>query len=320
LPAGFLVIRRDIKKRRRVEEALRESEERAKYLIDHANELIYRTDGRGNLIFVNPTCISALGFSEEELVGRHYLSLIKPEWRESTEKYYLRQLVKKIPNAYLEIPVIAKDGREIWLGQNTQLVLEQGKIVGFQAIARDITERKLALEELQNLSLTDELTGLYNRRGFLTLAEQQLKHAERSDEQSVLVFADLDGLKQINDRYGHQEGSNAIVKVAQILKETFRASDIMGRLGGDEFTVLATVASTDRAETIKTRLQQKLRAVNSRHNLPYDLSMSIGIALLDPQSHLSIDDLIRKADAAMYEHKHEVKEVRRQESEVRIKG
>jgi len=308
LPAGFLVIRRDIKKRRRVEEALRESEERSNYLIEHANELIYRTDGRGNLVFVNPTCTETLGFSEEELVGRHYLSLIKPEFREATEKYYLRQLVKKIPNAYLEVPVMTKDGREIWLGQNTQLVLEQGSIVGFQAIARDITERRHALEELQNLSLKDDLTGLYNRRGFLTLAEQQLKHAERSDEQSVLVFADLDGLKQINDRYGHQEGSNAIVKVAQILKETFRASDIIGRLGGDEFTVLATVASTERAEAIKTRLQQKLRAVNARHNLPYDLSLSIGIALLDPHTKLSIDELIQRADAAMYEHKHAVKE------------
>jgi diguanylate cyclase (GGDEF)-like protein/PAS domain S-box-containing protein len=290
-------------------------------LIEHANELIYRTDGRGNLIFVNPTCVETLGFSEEELVGRHYLSLIKPDWREATEKYYLRQFVKKIPNAYLEVPVMTKNGREIWLGQNTQLVLEQNSVVGFQAIARDITERKLALEELQNLSLTDELTGLYNRRGFLTLAEQQLKHAERSAEQSVLVFADLDGLKQINDRYGHQEGSNAIVKAAQILKETFRASDIIGRLGGDEFTVLATVDSTERAEAIKTRLQQKLHAVKARDHAPYDLSLSIGLALLDPQSHLSIDDLIRKADAAMYEHKHKVKaESGSRKSESGIKG
>jgi diguanylate cyclase (GGDEF)-like protein len=82
----------------------------------------------------------------------------------------------------------------------------------------------------------------------------------------------------------------------------------MGRLGGDEFTVLATMASTDRADAVTTRLHQKLRAVNARHKLPYDLSMSIGIALLDPHSELSIDDLIRKADAAMYEHKHAVKE------------
>jgi diguanylate cyclase (GGDEF)-like protein/PAS domain S-box-containing protein len=308
LPAGFLVIRRDIKKRRRAERALRESEERSKYLIEHANELIYRTDALGSLIFVNPTCIETLGFSEEELVGRHYSSLIKGDFREAAEKYYLRQLVKKIPNAYLEVPVIAKDGREVWLGQNTQLVMEQGRVKGFQAIARDITERKLALEELQNLSLKDDLTGLYNRRGFLTLAAQQMKHAHRSDEQSVLVFADLDGLKQINDHFGHQEGSNAIVKAAQILKETFRESDILARLGGDEFTVLATVASTDRTEAIKSRLQQKLRGFNARHELDYELSMSIGIAQLDPQSRLSIDELIDRADAAMYEHKQQVKE------------
>jgi diguanylate cyclase (GGDEF)-like protein/PAS domain S-box-containing protein len=308
LPAGFLVVRRDITKRRRAESALRESEERSKYLIEHANELIYRTDAQGRLIFVNPTCVETLGFSAEELVGRHYLSLIRQDFRETTEKYYLRQLVKKITNAYLEVPVIARDGREVWLGQNTQLVLEQGRVKGFQAIARDITERKLALEELKNLSLTDDLTGLYNRRGFLTLAEQQMKHSNRSDERSVLVFADLDGLKQINDRFGHQEGSNAIVKAAQILKETFRESDIVARLGGDEFTVLATVASTDRADAIKKRLQQKIRGFNARHELDYDLSMSIGIAQLDPKTNLSIDELIRKADAAMYEHKQQARE------------
>ena len=308
LPAGYFIIRRDLKKRRRAEEALRESEERAKYLIEHANELIYRTDTDGHLIFVNPISVELLQFSEEELVGRHYLDLVKREFRETAEKFYMRQFVKKIPNAYHEIPIVAKDGREIWIGQNTQLVMEHGHIVGFQAIARDITERKRALEELHSLSLTDDLTGLYNRRGFLTLAEQELKHASRTNDRFVLVFADLDGLKQINDSFGHHEGSHAIVKAAEILKQTFRTSDIIARLGGDEFTVLALAASDDNAESIKTRLQEKVRHFNQRRELAYELSISIGIVLLDPHSELSIDELIRKADAAMYEHKHSVKE------------
>lgn len=308
LPAGYLIIKRDIKKRRQAEEALRESEERSKYLIEHANELIYRTDDRGHLMFVNPTCVEILGFSEEELVGRHYLSLVKDEAREATEKFYVRQLIKKIPNAYLEIPIISKDGSEIWLGQNSQLVLEQGRVVGFQAIARDITERKRAIEELESLSLTDDLTGLYNRRGFLTLVEQELKHAARNNDRFVLVFADLDGLKQVNDQFGHHEGSHAIVKAAEILKQTFRTSDIIARLGGDEFTVLALAASDDNAETIKARLEEKVRRLNLRHELPYELSISVGIVLLDPHSKLSIEELINKADAAMYEHKHQVKE------------
>jgi diguanylate cyclase (GGDEF)-like protein/PAS domain S-box-containing protein len=307
LPAGYLVIRRDIKKRRQAEEALRESEERSKYLIEHANELIYRTDERGNLIFVNPTCIETLGYSEDELVGRHYLSLIKAEYRETTERYYLRQFIKEIPNAYLEVPVIARDGRAIWLGQNTQLVMERGRIVGFQAIARDITERKRALEELHNLSLTDDLTGLYNRRGFLTLAGQELKHGDRTNERFVLVFADLDGLKKINDRFGHHEGSTAIVKAAELLKQTFRTSDIIARLGGDEFTVLALAASDENAQTIKARLQEKVRVFNERRELPYEISMSVGIVVLDPHSDLSIDDLLREADEAMYEHKQSAK-------------
>ncbi|HKR00974.1 MAG TPA: diguanylate cyclase [Pyrinomonadaceae bacterium] len=308
LPAGYLAIRRDIKKRRRAEEALRESEERSKYLIEHARELIYRTDAAGRLLFVNPTSIETLKFSEEELVGRHYLDLVKPDFREQVERFYGRQLIKKIPNAYLEIPVLTKEGKEIWLGQNTQLVLEQGRVVGFQAIARDMTERKRAIEELHSLSLTDDLTGLYNRRGFLTLVEQQLKHADRTNERFVLIFADLDGLKQINDRFGHHEGSRGIVKAAEILRQTFRTSDIVARLGGDEFTVLALAASNENAETIKARLQEKIHDFNARRELAYDLSMSVGIVLLDPSSNLSIEDLLRKADAAMYEHKQEGKE------------
>ncbi len=308
LPAGFLVIRRDFKKRRRAEEALRESEERSNYLIEHANEMIYRTDAGGRLMFVNPACAEILKLPEAELVGQHYLDLVKPDFRETAEKFYKRQLVKKIPNAYLEIPVVTNEGREIWLGQNTQLVLEEGSIVGFQAIARDITERKRALEELESLSLTDDLTGLYNRRGFLALVEQQLKHARRTDERFVLVFADLDGLKQINDRLGHHEGSRALVKSAEILRHTFRSSDIVARLGGDEFTVLALAPSGDNAETIRTRLQEQIRLFNERRELPYELSISVGIVPLDPHSQPSIEDLLRKADAAMYEQKQQVKE------------
>jgi diguanylate cyclase (GGDEF)-like protein/PAS domain S-box-containing protein len=308
LPAGFLVIRRDFKKRRRAEEALRESEERSNYLVEHARELIYRTDASGRLMFVNPACAEILKLTEAELVGRHYLDLVKPDFRETAEKFYKRQLVKQVPNAYLELPVVTSEGREIWLGQNTQLVLEGGSIVGFQAIARDITERKRALEELESLSLTDDLTGLYNRRGFLALTEQQLKHARRTDERFVLVFADLDGLKQINDRLGHHEGSRAIVKSAEILRQTFRASDIIARLGGDEFTVLALAPSGDNAETIRTRLLDQIRLFNERRELPYELSISVGIVPLDPNSQPSIEDLLRKADAAMYEHKQQVKE------------
>jgi diguanylate cyclase (GGDEF)-like protein/PAS domain S-box-containing protein len=308
LPAGYLAIRRDILKRRRAEEALRESEERYKYLIEHAKEIIYRTDLDGNVIFVNPTAVDSLKFSEEELLGRHYLDLVKPEFRETAEKFYRRQLVRKIPNAYLEIPITTKDGAEIWIGQNTQLVMESGEVVGFQAIARDITERKRALEEWQSLSLTDDLTGLYNRRGFFTLTEQQLKHANRTHERFVLVFVDLDGLKQINDRFGHHEGSNAIRKAAEILRQTFRESDILARLGGDEFTVLALAASNENTDAIRARLQEKIRSFNASRNLPYDLGMSIGVALLDPRGELSIDEVIRRADAAMYEHKHRTKE------------
>ncbi|HEX8708932.1 MAG TPA: CHASE3 domain-containing protein [Pyrinomonadaceae bacterium] len=305
LPASYFVIRRDLGKRRRAEQSLRESEERYKYLIEQAKEIIYQTDLDGHLVFVNPTGYRTLKFSEEELRGRHYLELVKPEFRAGAEKFYGRQFVKKIPNTYYEFPVTTKDGAEIWLGQNTQLIMSEGRIIGFQAVARDVTERKRALEELHSLSLKDDLTGLYNRRGFLTLAEQLLKQAQRNKQHALLVFADLDGLKQINDRFGHQEGSNVIIKTAEVLKQTFRESDIIARLGGDEFTVLAVIPSGESSVLqIRSRLQEKIRAYNARRAHPYELSVSVGIELLEPDSKLSIDEMIRIADAAMYEHKH----------------
>ncbi|HYG78816.1 MAG TPA: GGDEF domain-containing protein, partial [Pyrinomonadaceae bacterium] len=117
------------------------------------------------------------------------------------------------------------------------------------------------------------------------------------------------------------EGSRAIVKSAEILRQTFRSSDIIARLGGDEFTVLALAPSGDNAETIKTRLQEQIRLFNERGELPYELSISVGIAPLDPHSQPSIEDLLRKADAAMYEHKQQGKtESRSQNSGARMKG
>lgn len=161
------------------------------------------------------------------------------------------------------------------------------------------------VQELDDLSLTDDLTGLRNRRGFITLAEQQLKLARgrRSENQLLIVYADIDGLKQINDRYGHDEGSQAIIKIARILKDSFRASDIVARLGGDEFTILAIDANPDSGELIIARLTNSLAAYNAQRQHPYLLSLSIGLVRMDSRSALSISELVAEADRLMYEEK-----------------
>jgi diguanylate cyclase (GGDEF)-like protein len=163
---------------------------------------------------------------------------------------------------------------------------------------------RLRLDERQfrNQALTDELTGLHNRRGFFALAAQQLKIARRNGQRALLFFADVNSLKQINDRLGHSEGDSAIQRTARALRRTFRDSDILGRLGGDEFAVLANEAGPHCQEDILRRLKENLHSEGLREPR-YPLSISVGVARFDPQNPASLDDLLNRADRAMYEAK-----------------
>src|SRR2546428_10058886 len=154
--------------------------------------------------------------------------------------------------------------------------------------------------ELGNLALRDELTGLYNRRGFMAIAERQLKVARRSGRSMLLFFVDVDGLKQINDSFGHAEGDCALKRTAQALEMTFRDSDIIARLGGDEFAVLAIEASNQSEATIRTRLCEHLKSSGTERSR-YTISLSLGVARFNRRSSTSIGELMADADRAMYE-------------------
>ena len=167
----------------------------------------------------------------------------------------------------------------------------------------EITERKRAEEALKTLSLKDDLTGLYNRRGFFALAEQGLKSAQRMGTEMLLIFGDLDNLKGINDTFGHKEGDQALVDISQILKETFRESDIIARNGGDEFVILAMKSLETSPEKLINRFEQVLNSHHLQAKRSHKLSMTFGIASFDPQNPCSIDALLAQADELMYENK-----------------
>jgi diguanylate cyclase (GGDEF)-like protein len=159
------------------------------------------------------------------------------------------------------------------------------------------------MEELQSLSLVDELTGIYNRRGFYWIARQQLKTARRMELGMYCLFIDVDGLKKINDILGHQLGDEALADTARILKETFRESDVIGRLGGDEFAVLVMEAKENSDRAIISRLGERIAQTNAQSKKPYLISLSVGIYHCEPKSNESIDDLVKRSDALMYEDK-----------------
>ena len=163
------------------------------------------------------------------------------------------------------------------------------------------TKQYMVQAELSNLALKDELTGLYNRRGFLVLADRQLKLARRYGRSLLLFFLDVDGLKEINDTLGHTEGDAALKRMAEALESTFRDSDLTARLGGDEFAALAIEASGNNEVSIRARLTEYLNLAS--HKDSFKFSVSLGTARFDPLKPSSIRELIAQADHAMYDQK-----------------
>lgn len=158
-------------------------------------------------------------------------------------------------------------------------------------------------EKIRNLLLHDDLTGIYNRRGFFTLVEHELKKAKRKKSGIFMLFADLDDLKKINDTWGHQEGDMALIETAGILRKNFRESDVVARIGGDEFVVFPVGTSGDCVSKILDRLQQAVDLNNAKSSRAYKLSLSAGIAYYDAENPCSIDELLARADKSMYERK-----------------
>lgn len=176
-----------------------------------------------------------------------------------------------------------------------------------QLLADKLYEKNMELEKanerLRNLSLTDDLTGLNNRRGFLLLSNGLLKFARRAGHPLCLLYIDMDCLKQVNDTYGHSEGDMALNHFAHILTETFRDSDVIARMGGDEFAVLTIDATESSLAAIQARLQSNVDAHNLVTVRGYSLSFSLGIIRVDLGSTFTVESLLAQADEAMYTHK-----------------
>lgn len=200
-------------------------------------------------------------------------------------------------------------GLEQLVAKRTAELLEVNQQLESDIVARKKAQRELAIqaeelsrsnEILQTLSLLDDLTGLYNRKGFLALADHRVKLAYRNGEPFAVAFVDLDGLKQINDTFGHQEGDCALKDTARVLQDCFRESDIVARIGGDEFALYVAEADVER---VAVRIQERLAELTAMPGRRYRLSFSIGFVAGNAAKHLDVESLLQQADALMYEEK-----------------
>ena len=292
----------DITERTEAIEALKETEDRFKGAFESAAIGMALVGLDDRFLKANQALCDSLGYTEEEMLTKTITSLTHPEDLENDLEHRRRLLDDQFPYYQLEKRYCHRDGYTVWTSSSESLVRDaQGWPLYYVVHIENITERKFLEEKVRTISVTDELTDLYNRRGFFTLAEQQARLALRTGEKLALFFIDLDRMKWINDTMGHLEGDKVLVAVARILKDTFRESDIIGRMGGDEFAVLAIGASETKA--MKSRLRANVEKFNRRNDTEHPISISVGLARCEREGFCSFETLLAEADSAMYEEK-----------------
>lgn len=293
-----------IAEQKRISQALVESEEHFRNAFDYAAIGMALVSPKGNWLRVNRSLSEIVGYSETELLSSDFQAITHRDDLGADLAEIYRMISGEVLTCQLEKRYLHKLGHDVWVSSSASLVRDaQGNPLHLIFQIQDIAERKRAEAAIHTLSLADELTGLYNRRGFLAFCKQHRNSLQRTNQGGVIVYADLDGLKKINDSFGHKEGDRALIKTAELLKETFRSADVLGRLGGDEFTALAAVEPEGGVERLISRLEQKFEHYNAMKLVPYKLEISIGVAQLDSDGAQSMEDLMALADLAMYENK-----------------
>jgi len=180
-----------------------------------------------------------------------------------------------------------------------------GNVVAAVATLRDITRQRETALRLRDLSLTDELTGLLNRRGFLSAATDRVTAARKTGAPLALLYADLDGLKGINDELGHEQGDRAIADAGEALRRVFRDGDVLARIGGDEFVALLPNFAPSACDALLERIAEAIRSRALVEKRPYRLSLSTGVTFTDREREQSLEELLADADRRMYERKRE---------------
>ena len=296
-------LQRALEEMRTYQAQLTASQTRYRLLFESSNDPVYLhgLDHNGEptrFVAVNDAACRRLGYTRAELLG-----LLPRKLDAAPRPGQLREVMQRLlkeESVLWESVLRTSGGDKVPVEISSSLTDVDGELMVL-SIARDISGRKEQEQHLLELSLRDHLTGLLNRRGFLVMLPEHRKHAKRAGTPVVVLYADLDGLKEINDGQGHSRGDEAIRAVAVALRETFRESDLVARLGGDEFCVIAAADPQVDPKTFVGRLDATLAEAGARLDLP--LAMSYGTVVTTAHGLEDAGALLEKADALMYEQK-----------------
>jgi diguanylate cyclase (GGDEF)-like protein/PAS domain S-box-containing protein len=308
---SLITVNRDVEEMRHTSEELAKSEEHYRLLTEHGSDLVRLLGLDGKIHYVSPSVERLLGYTVEEYLSAPALSLMHPSELDIGKKLLSEIVGGRLTGGVSTYRLLHKNGEFRWFEVRWGVIRDsEGKPRELHTAARDVTERREAeqqlnsyAKQLRSLSIRDELTGLYNRRGFIEVAGQAHTQALRDTRAAALIFVDLNGMKRINDELGHEVGDQALVDAADVLSSALREADVIGRLGGDEFVVFALDFTIEHVD----RLRRRLRELSDKRVLEgaraFRLSMSVGAAFVDAAQPASLEELLELADASMYEQK-----------------
>ncbi len=290
---GSSSIARDITERKRAAAALRESVEKFRTLAETiaAGVLIYQGT---QFCYVNRAAEEIAGYSREELLAMNFWDIVHPDFREVIRERGLARLQGGEQPRRYEAKIITKQGQERWVEVTAGAISLEGKPAGL-ATAYDITERKQAEERARHLAVHDPLTDLANYRRLIEVLDAEIKRSDRSGRPFALLLLDLDGLKQINDTYGHLVGSRALCRLADVLRVHSRVIDTAARYGGDEFALVLLDTEEAIAQQVARRIAERVAMDGETPTL----SVSVGVAVF-PRDGQTVQLLLATADRDLY--------------------
>ncbi len=281
-----------------------------KSLVENTNDVIMVMDstpldeGGPFIVYVNPAFENLMGYHADEVIGKNP-SILQGAATEDKTRHKIRQAISKGRGIRTQIMNYTKKGQAVWLDINIVPIRnERNEVAYYAAIERDLTEHKMLQSRLEILASTDALTGLPNRQAIMNKAEKEFARAKRYNRPLSIVMIDIDHFKSINDRYGHSTGDLVLTRVGEICQDALRGSDVIGRVGGEEFVLLLPDTPKESAEHVAERMRLRLADAHIRNNeLDLSITASFGVANLSENDH-TLQDMLERADEAMYNAKH----------------
>jgi diguanylate cyclase (GGDEF)-like protein/PAS domain S-box-containing protein len=280
-------------------EALRQSEERFRVALRNSHITVFNQDRELRYTWIYNAQPKS---PAEDMLGRTDADLWPPE--EAARLLQIKRRVMHTGAGEFQEVRLPTGGDTYYYDLTVEPLRDAaGAVIGVTCAASDVTERKRMEESLHAMTMVDDLTGVYNRRGFMTLADQQLKLARRTKSPVILLYLDVDNLKRVNDTLGHNEGDILLSRAAIMLRRSFREADVLARIGGDEFAVLAADATPKSVETPLRRLRINLDEDNALVDDARQLVLTTGLACYDPTTPRTLEKLLSEADRDMYDRK-----------------